>query len=1252
MISSYRHIFKLKNAWPILAISCFILSFIPVIFSSEKSMIRKEQTLLQEYVNKQERDFYLKTSNVSFINNLLNQAETFQEFEAIDKLKYGFYIVRHTSTEGQKIIFWNKQNIIPPDRCNKLSEGKFIMKLANGYYLLIKKNLPSKIKGEELMAIGLVPVFNDYYIETDYLFPGFAHKKNKNNQIAISFDKNEYPVKSLNGKVLFYLKTNAAANTKNIPLASFILRILALFILLGFIHKISEWVAIRRSNLYGIGLLALSLLVVQLVIYFIPSLLNLRQFELFDPSIYGYNFVLKSLGDLLINTSIFCWIILFTWSKYKDNVQLKEIKDSIRNKIVAAVLVLVLILFTLYLSGIIKSLVSDSKISFDVTNFFSLSVYTVVSFIILTSLALSYYYFSKMILQFVLKAFENNFVYVLFLIAIAGLFFFTIISNHHDLRFYIIVLIWILIFTTLIIREILSMSLNTVNLGSVIFWIFFFSLSISLVVLSENKIKEWSLRINIAEKMAMQTDPSSERLLSIALTYLDNNFLSENFSRFKNETKGRVLRDSIISENFAGYLNKYDTRLYVFNEKEEGLYNENLTSYNSLNTILQNQAKKTSVAGLYYYETSFDQFAYITKREVLDEDFQLLGTFFIISNPKKYRSDALFPVLFKQMKKNDPEETSVYSFALYNKKILVSPFNKYPFLNRLNDADLPKFEIEKRFRGNYDELWFRAGTDKVVVIARKQDTLIETLTLFSYIFCAFILIGVILQFASFLFRTRFNKASFLGLFKLNIRSQVYGTIIFISLFSFIIIGIATISFFIKRHNQNNSDKLSRSMRVMINEIQNKFDNQSVFNDAIKINDSVASFHLQQLVEDVSEIHNADINIYDLEGVLRVSSQPNIYAKGVLSINMNPKAYYHLSRLREIHLLQEEKVGELSYLSIYAPLRDNEGKVYAYLNIPYFSSQNDLNQEISNFLVTIINLNAFIFLIAGLLALLITNRITRTFSIISDKMKGINLGSINEEVEWNRDDEIGVLVKEYNKMVRKLEISAAELAKNEREFAWREMARQVAHEIKNPLTPMKLSIQYLQKAMKANQLNVRELTSNVVETLVEQIDHLSKIATDFSQFANIGIIKKERFDLQELLLLLKGLYSTNPKIDIAWYPLSHSVFINADKTQINRLFTNLLSNAVEACRYKPIGNINIDVEAIDKKVMVTIKDNGEGIPLDMHFKIFTPNFTTKSSGTGLGLAMCKTIVEQAQGKIWFESDSDKGATFFVELPLAD
>ncbi len=333
-----------------------------------------------------------------------------------------------------------------------------------------------------------------------------------------------------------------------------------------------------------------------------------------------------------------------------------------------------------------------------------------------------------------------------------------------------------------------------------------------------------------------------------------------------------------------------------------------------------------------------------------------------------------------------------------------------------------------------------------------------------------------------------------------------------------------------------------------------------------------------------------------------------------------------------------------------PVIDGTGREYAYLNIPYFTSQSKLQEEIANFLVTIINLNAFIFLIAGIIALFITNRITRSFSFISEKMKAVNLGRHNEAIDWKRNDEIGELVNEYNKMVAKLDDSAVALAKSEREGAWREMARQVENEIKNPLTPMKIILQYLQKSIASKADNVEELTANVARTLVEQIEHLNHIAGEFSQFANIGNSKNEIFNLNDVVSQVIQLHAIDDRIQINWTAAAKKVMINADRTHINRLFTNLILNAMQAIPTGRNVQIDIDEKITGDKVLISIRDNGNGIEEELQAKIFTPNFTTKTSGTGLGLAMSKGIVEQAKGSIWFETEVGIGTTFFIELPV--
>ena len=391
-------------------------------------------------------------------------------------------------------------------------------------------------------------------------------------------------------------------------------------------------------------------------------------------------------------------------------------------------------------------------------------------------------------------------------------------------------------------------------------------------------------------------------------------------------------------------------------------------------------------------------------------------------------------------------------------------------------------------------------------------------------------------------------------------------------------------------------------------------------------------------------------MFDSTGSLIFTTQPYIYNKKLIAARMNPIAYQKIYFDNQSLFKQDEQISELSYVSLYKPLINNKGRIIACINVPFLNAEAELENEISNFILTLMNLNAFIFLIAAAIAYYIANRITSSFKLISNKMKEVNWQERSEEIVWNKNDEIGILVNEYNVMVRKLNESAEAFALSQREVAWKEMAQQVAHEIKNPLTPMKLSLQYLQKCIEHGDPNIKELSKTVSNTLIEQIDQLSKIAQDFSQFANMGNSKIEKISLVEITKSIIKLFDVDEKIVFKHHELSNEIFINNDKLQIQRLVTNIIKNAIEAINENEKVIIEIRYTKSDHDVTIAISDNGIGISEDIGTKMFTPNFTTKTSGTGLGLAICKGIVDNSKGKIWFET-SEKGTTFFVLLPIA-
>ncbi len=636
----------------------------------------------------------------------------------------------------------------------------------------------------------------------------------------------------------------------------------------------------------------------------------------------------------------------------------------------------------------------------------------------------------------------------------------------------------------------------------------FFSGSISVIIIFENRKIELEQRRSFADRLAEQIDPSSEKLVSMSLIYFENDMLKKEFYRFKDPVENHFVKDSLINNNFSAYLSKYDTRIYTYDSAEKPLYNQVSVSYDTLNTVFKLQGKPTTIPNLMYYEKSYDKFSYIYKKVIQDSLGKTMGYLFVQAEPRSYKSEGLAPQLTQQRKEYLPEYSPVYSYAIYNNNELVSYYNNYPFPTQLSDSLLPRKNFIQVKNNGYDELWHRVSDDKIIVIAKKDNIVIEAITLFSYLFSSFLILVALFWVTSVLIKTRLHWQQLKRFLQLNIRSQIQTTIIFVSLFLFLVIGVSTIFFLINRYNRNNQDRLSASLKVISGEIGSRL--TSFANATTSANPvmEIPRDNLETIINNVAEIHNSDINLYDINGSLIVSSNPFIYTKGMLSEQMNPLAFYYMNHLNSIEFFNQEKMGGISFQSIYCPVRLGKSKTTGYINIPSFNTEDELNDEISRFLVTIINLNVFIFLIAGSIAVFLTNRITTSFSLISEKMRQVNLSKTNEVIEWKKNDEIGVLIREYNKMVAQLVESASALAKSEREGAWREMARQVAHEIKNPLTPMKLSIQYLQKANKSEAPNMKELTANVAKTLVEQIDHLSKIASDFSQFAHIGNPRNE------------------------------------------------------------------------------------------------------------------------------------------------
>ena len=1240
-----------KHAWLFLAAAwLYTLSFIFTNYLSYSSSAEKVAKILGDYIQGQENSFKNILHDSSSVSAIINDAPS-EVKEQLASDAQGIFAYQVNDIGNPIEIFWNTNKMAIQDEDLARKDGHYIVNYQNGTFEFIKTTL--KRGNITYYFCTLIPVRWQYFMENEYLRPKFAVHEEIGNTYEITESGNGSPIRNSDDQIILRVHEKNESQTDSPGGFSIFLRVVAIIFLLIFINKISAETVRRINFVTGYSLLVLLFLAVRLIIYFLPFPFHYRALPFFetsgDSSVYRGGAINRSLGDLFVNTILLFWLVIF-FRKYSKRVLLIKlnISPAVKQALISAVF-LVIPLISFYVANIISSLVTDSRISFNAADFFSLNIFSFIGFLIICVLLYIWLYITGLLVQVSLGSGIGLFWRYILIIS----WCFLLISVHLfavESQALLFLTGFILVLITFIeYRNNPSLS-SFVSSPYFIFWALVLTAAASGLIISANSIKEKKDRIIMAEAIQQESDSSETLLLRMAITNFSDKFLQNNFSRFESAIENRFIKDSLVSANFSAFINKFITRIYVFNESNRALYNDDSATFDLLSSVLENNSNPTSVPGLYFYRNKPAGYNYIFQKKV-EKDSNYAGSVFVLVQRRSYKNDALVPELFKQVNDVTRQLEKGYAVGRYNSRRLTSSLTGFNFADSVSPLQIPKTGYYYKDSLGYSQLWYNAGKNKLIIIAKKNKWLSNFVTLFAYLFVLFIMLAFAVHKSRGIWSRPNNGFRIGNLFRFNIRTQIQTTIIGVSIFSFLVIGAVTISFFIARFDKSTYDQLFKTAQILVNEIQQTMKSQLIPDDIFDISDFGAGSDFEKKILDIAMLHNTDINFYAKNGSLMVTSQSSIYNKAVLSNKIDPDAFYEMHYRHSTKFVHTEQIGNFEFQSIYMPVKDENDETIAYLNIPSLSSHSELQEEISDFLVTLIILNALIFIFAGAIAVTLTGRITSSLELIGNKMKDISIGHTNEEIEWKGKDEIGVLVDEYNKMVKKLEQSVNALAKSEREGAWREMARQVAHEIKNPLTPMKLSVQYLQRAIENNAPNTRELSQNVASTLVEQIDQLSKIAGDFSQFANIEYIKPERFDVSEVIHALVNLYNADSHLQIRWKHEQRSFDIMSDKTQINRLFTNLIKNALEASTEKKTAYISINQFAQNGHVVISLSDKGHGIERSLQSKIFDPNFTTKSSGTGLGLAICKAIVEKANGKIWFETEPGRGTTFFVELPLA-
>lgn len=388
-------------------------------------------------------------------------------------------------------------------------------------------------------------------------------------------------------------------------------------------------------------------------------------------------------------------------------------------------------------------------------------------------------------------------------------------------------------------------------------------------------------------------------------------------------------------------------------------------------------------------------------------------------------------------------------------------------------------------------------------------------------------------------------------------------------------------------------------------------------------------------------NQTDIHLYNNEGRLLSTTLPELFEKELKSTLLQYTILHNNGKK-----MMRERIGDFEFYSAYYPIHNSEKKLLGYINIPFFDAKEALKDRVNTVSYLTLNISFGVLCLLLLISLLISQRITRPILALSKKLDQLDLEK-GEPLRWERNDEIGKLVESYNHMLVNLNKSRDALKKQEKQAAWKEMAKQVAHEVKNPLTPMKLSLQFLMRKLTEGEVDPKEV-QRTSESMIEQIDNLSAIVESFSEFASMPEYHIERTDIAPILQDVIRLHRHTAEIEMMQG--LDSCYINCDGKAIHAIFSNIIINGVQAVS-EGKAKINIGYAFQPDEVTISIQDNGDGIPDDVADKVFIPNFSTKYTGSGIGLALAQKGIQEFGGQIWFDTIPGKGTTFYMSLPLS-
>ena len=1097
--------------------------------------------------------------------------------------------------------------------------------------------------------VQLYPLNYKREVQNDFLISGYNPELFGNSRLLLSKQPkgSNSNIKSEDGEFIFSIDFEAGYESVdkewNITLLIFFFSLLILILILGFDFVRIIW---KRGKAYLAIMYAAGILFsIRSFMLFFNFPHYFFDFPLFDSTKYASSWFNPSLGDLFLNTIccliVFSLLLIILASKgFQNKFNLLRYNFKVGTFILLAYMLSTILLALFY--SLYINILSNSQWNLNILSVPSFDYFRLISLLIVFFGGLMYLLFSILGINLVLSSEKIERSHALRL-----LLYFSIplglLLAYYNWVYLIAFLAHFILLVSIVSFELYK---NIFKLRFNTFLTFFFGCLIGAVItgIASHQVyleRQLQAKERFGTQQLVGNDVMAEFYLAGIMDRIKSDLFIKNTLADPFQSNESIAR-KIKKIHMINYFDQYDLELRIFNGAGDNVLDR--MDEESLQDLRLKYIKSdfaTTIKDLYFIKGAEEGIGnkYISFIPIYREDV-FIGTAYMELRQLKILPGSVFPKLLMDRKYNLNISDRNYDYAFFvdgKLQYSVGVFN-------YRKIDLTAFQKQGKLysMGIYDKKYHHLGVeseDKLVVVSSPVYPIYYILADISLFFVAYIILTLISVLIFTLIQGletfRFNYATKLQLY---LNFAFFFPILAICL---IIIGLLSNSYREELHRQY----FQKAALVG--------DNLSAILEKQAIGEANRDYFVE-MVNNLAGTTNVEINVFDSKGKLIATSQPNTYDKGILTKFINPEAFVEIVEGLNNRVLLEEKIGSLDYKSVYLAIRSsNSQQIRAIVAIPFFESETELNLLIADVLSNIANIFVLIFIIFLFVSYFVSRNLTFPFNLLTQKLKNTDLDS-NEPMYWPSNDEIGLLVKEYNNMLFKLEASKKILSNTEKELAWREMAKQVAHEIKNPLTPMKLTLQHLLRLQGIGDLNGPTDLKKPLESLIQQIDTLSDIATSFSTFAKMPLPKNTVMDFKKVVINTIALFKNREKGLVTFEDCvsDRNLMIMGDDQLFGRVIANLIINGIQAVDpiKKPQIKVSLRIEGV--KVVLEIKDNGKGIAEELKDKIFIPNFSTKSEGSGLGLAIAKRGVETAGGEIWFETQVGKGSSFYLGFDLID